>query len=180
MKNRQTGFTLVEVLVVVAIIGLMSTMGMVSYFRFADTSRIRGAAQEAQTFIRDIQNRAKMGDRGEGDCATNGGAGAVITNRFLGWELTFGGDTITARPMCDGGMGVPKQYFLPQPTLFIDAEPLFFPSLYYTGAGAQINNGDDDVWVKVTDNINPANRTTTWGFKVELGGAIGSLVENPS
>jgi prepilin-type N-terminal cleavage/methylation domain-containing protein len=176
MKNRQTGFTLVEVLVVVAIIGLMSTMGMVSYFRFADTSRIRGAAQEAQTFIRDIQNRAKMGDRGEGTCATDSNAGAVITKRFLGWRVWYGGEggsgnaTIIARPECEGATGEIKEYFLPPPSRFANAGTLFFPSLYYTGAGQNITGND----IRVTDNAG----TTTWGFTVETGGAIGKLEES--
>ena len=167
------GFTLVEILVVVAIIAIMSGLGIASYFRFLDRQRVYGAAMEAQVFLRDIQNRAKMGDRGDGVCATYSDAATVLSNRFDGWQVIFtGGTDIQARPVCSNGLGDAKTYVLPaqlRNRLQIVGDTMVFPSLYgNVSAGAYS-------CVVVRDTNNP---DLVFSFRVAAGGAISSLVDN--
>lgn len=169
MYSKETGFTLIEVLVVVAIIGLMSAMGMASYFEFADNNRIKGAAQEVQVFLRDIQNRAKMGDRGEGFCATNG-ANSVLGKKFEGWQVSFsaGGTKIEAWPLCDGSTkGTVKTYNLPIPTEFANdpTSEIVFPPLYTN------LQGGSPVTVQVTDKDSVA----IYEFTISAGGSMSKI-----
>jgi len=190
-SHLQGGFTLIELMVVIAIIGIMSTLGIASYFRFTDDQRVRGAALETQSFLRDIQNRAKMGDRGNGACATDGDPGGVLGKVFCGWEVTItnGSNQASAAPLCDNRSkdvlnanpnpvacdsrylqkGDSKTYDLPHPVIFGGDADIVFPHLYdnlSTGANSCIITKDS------TDNSLIAS------FTIAAGGGLSNLYIN--
>lgn len=66
-----TGFTLVELLIVIIIVGFLTTMGMAGYNRFNDQQIVRRAAEEMKTAIRQAASRAKNNEK---DCTVCGGA----------------------------------------------------------------------------------------------------------
>ena len=59
-KRNVLGYTLVEVLVVVSIIGILSSMGVVGLQRAVANARIRGAAINSAAFIEQVANLSRQ------------------------------------------------------------------------------------------------------------------------
>lgn len=99
----QPAFTLVEMLVVLAIVGLMMGIGVNSFFGYRERQALEQTAANLQTYIRQIQNYAKNGYRGEGDCALT--SNNTVTNLALKlnyWNITYNTSTgdFEATPHC--------------------------------------------------------------------------------
>jgi len=56
-RKKQSGFTLVEILVVIAVIGILASMALVNTGKNLDRD-LRQEAERLTTFLRDVQNRA--------------------------------------------------------------------------------------------------------------------------
>jgi prepilin-type N-terminal cleavage/methylation domain-containing protein len=175
-KTSQRGFTLIEVMIVVLIIAVMSTLGIASYFTFIEENQVKGAAQEVQTFLRDIQNKAKMGDRGVGTCSTNGLPSTVLNNTFKGWRVSFVGGKVSAQPTCSAGSGDASG----------DAEYLTLPTAMY----AEIAPTGALTFKPLYSNIDPAadrmirvydtrNASICYYFTIDTGGNIKKVAKCP-
>ena len=101
LKMKKPAFTLIEMLVVIAIVVLTSGFGFVSYFRLHDRQRVENAAKEVVTYLRGIQSKARNGDRGGfvpgsgayAACSTPGAVNlsdaSMGVKRLAGWRTTF-------------------------------------------------------------------------------------------
>lgn len=75
-KSSMAGYTLIEVLLVVAISALMVGGGIAAFIRYNDRQAVLTTALELQTYIRSAQQKAQVGDRPTG------------CDRLLGYQLT--------------------------------------------------------------------------------------------
>lgn len=73
MRKRfyQSAFSLIELLVVISIIGLLSTIGIAGYNRFNNQQILRQTKNEVKTAIRQAVARAKNNEK---DCTVCGGS----------------------------------------------------------------------------------------------------------
>ena len=103
MKKR-TAFTLVEMMVIVAVLGILSTFGFASYSRFAQRLEVENAAKELITFIRQVQGYARNGDRGNN--ALGSGCNATVfdiasdNSKLLGWRIDLKANEANGYPVC--------------------------------------------------------------------------------
>lgn len=93
--NRQAGFTLIEMLIVLTIVGIMITVGLTNYLRFARLTQVREAAQQ---FARDVdvaRNEAKRTN----DCWTiSYSPGGATTYRLQQYATSnCSGDVVATR-----------------------------------------------------------------------------------
>lgn len=86
-KRVKVGFSLIEMLIVLSILGMAATLVSTSYRSFEKRQRVKEAALEMKNQIRAVQNKALSGDKGipgeiEGFCNTQKG------EILLGWYLS--------------------------------------------------------------------------------------------
>ncbi|MFZ2199914.1 MAG: prepilin-type N-terminal cleavage/methylation domain-containing protein [Microgenomates group bacterium] len=87
------GFSLVELMIAVTIIGIMLSLGISAYARGRDRQSGRSAGEQIISFLSQNQKKADIGDE---DC----------TGKYLGQSLTISLTTsITAESVCTGGSG---------------------------------------------------------------------------
>jgi prepilin-type N-terminal cleavage/methylation domain-containing protein len=77
------GFTLVELMVVVALIGILSVMGLVSSTRQADARNVRQASARFAQLVQDMRSRAVLRNRAVVMEVTAGGASAQSMVRWF-------------------------------------------------------------------------------------------------
>lgn len=76
------GFTLIELIVVITLFGITSTLITASYITFERNQRIRNATQTLKNDLRLVQNKALAGDKGaNSECP--------VTSTLVGWYVTF-------------------------------------------------------------------------------------------
>lgn len=95
MKRKPSfGFSLIEILVVMGILGILMAVGVASYNRMNDRSKLEQAAQLLATELRELQKRA---DSGTSTCAPDKAFGGVEVRRE---------DNVTIKyfDICDGDM----------------------------------------------------------------------------
>ena len=105
---RKNAFTLIEMLVVVSIIMLTATFSFVSYFRLQDRQLVENTAKEIINHLREVQNRARQGDRGTGDCAASSTNLEYIAKGNLKlqfWLTTLDSNQIESHPVCTNTTG---------------------------------------------------------------------------
>jgi prepilin-type N-terminal cleavage/methylation domain-containing protein len=161
--RREHGFTLIELMIVIGIIAVIMGLGITNYISFAERNRVRTGAEETQTFLSDIQNRARMGHRGTEACSPTSPT-AALSLPLRSWRVVLSGRTMTARATCgpinaaepSGLVGTTLSsevvVVLPQNVTFTDPVTIILPALYNsprttTGASAdqQIRVWDGDV-----------------------------------
>ena len=91
------GFTLIELLVSIAIIGLLTGLGLVGYGDFNQREQVRQAADILGSHLRETQSRAASGYKPIGWCAA---AGVTLS----AWRLRFTSSTgYTIEGVCSNG-----------------------------------------------------------------------------
>jgi prepilin-type N-terminal cleavage/methylation domain-containing protein len=81
-KKKRMGFTLVEIVVVISIMGLLLTTGLVYYQHFNRRQILNQAAKDLESNLRLAQGRALAGEKPEGWCS-----GEAET--LVGYRLEF-------------------------------------------------------------------------------------------
>lgn len=66
-KNKKSGFTLIEILVVTVIIFTLSGIGVAAYNRFNQVQVLKQSAEDLKSVLRDAQNSATAGQKSS-DC----------------------------------------------------------------------------------------------------------------
>lgn len=84
MRLPTSGFTLVEILITIAIIGILAAVGFVSFMPFIERSRLDNAVAEAGSSVRYAVSEARRNNR-------------TITLRIDGTTMTVSRDTTTLR-----------------------------------------------------------------------------------
>ena len=93
------GFTLVEMLAVLAIIGLLMTLGIPTYFRWIATNEVTNAAQTLTQEVARVRTQVKRRDAPITLIVTDGGS-SVVSDRTVSMPLSSvaGGLTLTFVP----------------------------------------------------------------------------------
>ena len=194
IRRSNQGFTLIELLVVITIIMLMTGLIMTNYITFAERNRVRTASEEAQNFLSDIQNRARMGHRGDPVSAVDPGctitfAQQALDRPLIGWWVEFRNNAMRALPMCEVPYpmaGAPMIHtfgadvirYLPQNSSFVfnDDDPLIiiFPALYGNPTDMFGNPIDVEIITVDTNRQGEPLRNHFYSFNISAGGAISS------
>ena len=102
MQNKPflSGFTLIEMLVVITILMLMLGWGLASYISFNEKQQLTGAAKQLQVYLRGLQKKARVGDR-PGGC-----------DRLFSYTLTIGANSnlVIMEANCENGDYTTDQY----------------------------------------------------------------------
>ncbi len=86
MSTKQTGFTLIELMVTIAVLGILLSIGIPSYQNMVLNSRITAQANQVITALNYARSEAVKRAAPATVCSTNGGAAcAGSTNWSTGW-----------------------------------------------------------------------------------------------
>lgn len=109
LVRNNAGFTLLEILLMVAITALVTGGGIAAYRRFEARQRVVNAGQEFVVVIRDVQKRAQSGELPASGCGL-----------LDGWRVRrSGGNQFEIVSVCDGGVEVsPETRSLPSGIVF--------------------------------------------------------------
>ena len=67
MQGKKAGYSLMEVLAVVAIVVFLLTVGLVNYLKVRDRQRLENTARELIVYFNSMAQKARLGNRGGGD-----------------------------------------------------------------------------------------------------------------
>ncbi len=162
------GFTLIEMLVVISIIMLTVGFGFVNFFNFRSRQLVENTAREIVVFLRQAQNNAKLGDRGEGGgCTKNPTAIAEKTGNYKldSWQVDLSANQIEAKAICGSANSNPKVYSLPEGVTLSPSGKINFSSLFGRTSLTGIAN----------DQIRISDGQYSFQFFLEAGGAISDV-----
>lgn len=106
MQGKKAGYSLIEVLAVVAIVVFLLTVGLVNYLKVRDRQRLENAARELIVYFNSIAQKARLGNRGGGDEYCSSADEAAIAKgkcKLSHWQIanlppTGGGNTSKLEP----------------------------------------------------------------------------------
>lgn len=148
----KTGFTLVELLVVVTIFIIVLAMGIASFSRFNRRERLKQTAQTLKTNLRFTQTKSISSMKPASGCTT-----------YLGIRVTFAATNYSTRAECDpeGLVGSTETFPLPTGITFL-AAPTNFTFLSQTNT----MNSDTDQTITLT------NGTELYGLVVSTNAQV--------
>jgi prepilin-type N-terminal cleavage/methylation domain-containing protein len=116
MNNKgpalNSGITLIELLLVIAMIGIITAYGLSSYNEFNKRQTVKGVAQNLKNDLRSAENKALTGEKNCLSTTNNGcggshdGCGNDTDNSEKAldyWEVSFAGGSYTMTGHCTGG-----------------------------------------------------------------------------
>lgn len=130
--EKETGFTLIEIMVAVVLIGLMSGGGVAAYRRLNERSSVEGAAKQVEQALREAQKRA---DSGVKPLGCNG--------VLLAYIMTMGGavgeSKYTIQADCETSDPLAVTYKLPEGTKFPAQKTISFRALSKGSTGGSVS-----------------------------------------
>lgn len=110
MQGKKAGYSLIEVLAVVAIVVFLLTVGLVNYLKVRDRQRLENAARELIVYFNSMAQKARLGNRGGGDGDCSLADEATIAKgkcKLSHWQITLASHGNTSKLE-------PKVYFYNQ------------------------------------------------------------------
>jgi len=108
MRNTSTraeGFTLVEIMIVVAIVGLLATMALPHYLRAAEASRANACLNNLRQIDQAKEQWAFENNKASGEAVASSDIDAYLKRGYDGIVEPLGGSyqimTVGADPQCD-------------------------------------------------------------------------------
>ena len=146
-RNHQRGFTLIEILVVILLIGVIVGGGVASYRRLQETKLIEGAAREAEQGIRKAQKNAEAGVKPQSWCDGSGETLVSYSIEFRGPTYPKNEYRISAN-CSDGGSSLIETRELPQGAKYQWNRTISFSVL----TGKKTTSGDERQRVRNATN----------------------------
>lgn len=139
LKN-DLGFTLIEILIVVAIIGVLTTVGIASYNNFNERRIIEKAASDLKLYIRLAASKAMNNEK---DCSVCGGADDNCTTNdgdlsLDGWYIDFSTSPPEIYGECGGTEFSRSPIGIPETMTIITNLPIDEICFYPLGEGTDL------------------------------------------
>lgn len=83
MGKNSSGYTLIELIVVIAIMGIILSIGLAGWTSYQNKEKLRAETQEVISWLRKIQTKAGRGEKPSADCPTLDYYEINQTNRSL-------------------------------------------------------------------------------------------------
>lgn len=125
LDTRNNGFSLIELLVVCAIILTITGLVISNYSSFTDTQKVRQAGRTLKNDLRFIQTRAASGLKPAG-CTT-----------LRGYRVTFGANSYSYQVVCSNGLFAQSQPVTLPNGVTITQSPGNFDFQVLTGASSR-------------------------------------------
>jgi prepilin-type N-terminal cleavage/methylation domain-containing protein len=106
--KKNTGFTLIEILATITIIGILFTIGIVSYTNFNRKQMVSQSAKNIVNVLRQVQSNAISGVKDTSSCGVGAGADSLI-----GWNFTIVNMFYEIYGLCNSVPFGNKDYILP-------------------------------------------------------------------
>lgn len=149
---KQNGFSLIELLVVVAIFLGLTGLAISNYSRFTQVERLRQAAKTFKTSLRLVQTKAASGAKPPSGCTT-----------LLGYQVAFTSTSYGAQAFCrEGLIGPIITTALPADVLF---SPIPSPFMFEVLTGTVSN----------TVSVTLVSVSRTYGVQVDRSGDVNDL-----
>ncbi len=90
MQGKKAGYSLVEVLAVVAIVVFLLTVGLVNYLKVRDRQRLENTARELIVYFNSMAQKARLGNRGGGEESCSSADEATIAKgecKLSHWQI---------------------------------------------------------------------------------------------
>src|SRR3989344_9089026 len=116
--QRRRGFTIIELLVVISLLGITTTLVSAAYLSFERRARVKSAALDLKSNLRLAQNKALSGDKGVPGTSES----CPASDKLVGWFVRMDDSTNTSYQIvgaCKDSSGVetefsPKTYEYPE------------------------------------------------------------------
>ena len=138
-KNTKKGFTLVELIVVITIIGVLAAIVVPTTVHFVEQAKVEKAEAEVRTIINNlyvnIPNIESGSVAGQSDDSINSASISLVLNKYIG-KVEEGTTVSGALLEVDiGGSTVQIMRFTAQSPVSNDDGPISFSKDYYRNAG---------------------------------------------
>ena len=135
MIVNKNGFTLVELLVVIALIGVVSGIGLLNLASTKGDQNLTTATADLQSLLRIAQNNATTGQL----CGPTASANGVYTNQAIDWRVTLTNLTPLTFKMEPNCSDAPTSLYPTKTVTFPSSLSLPTPPMTVTWCGSALN-----------------------------------------